>query len=209
MKLNTIPSQEVYPFKLPALPYEKNSLEPFISEEAINYHYGKHHQTYIDNLNTIIKEKGLDNKTLEELIIMSSKDPAQVGVFNNAAQIWNHTFYWHCMKPKGGAKPERELLDKLNKAFGSLENFIAEFKQAAIAQFGSGWAWLVHDGNNLKIMKTANADLPMNHNCKALLTVDVWEHAYYIDYKNKRADYINTFFEELINWDFVNNNLQY
>lgn len=208
MKLNVIPSNEVYPHSLPNLPYPKDGLLPHITEETINYHYGKHHQAYVDNLNNLLKESDLKDKTLEDLILLSSKDSTKAPIFNNAAQIWNHTFYWHCMKPNGGGQPSGEIAKMIDRDFKSFTDFAAEFKQAALTQFGSGWAWLVlTDSNHLKIIKTSNADLPMNHGYKALLTIDVWEHAYYVDYRNKRADYINIFFDNLINWDFANKNL--
>jgi Fe-Mn family superoxide dismutase len=153
--------------------------------------------------------QGTENelKSLEDLIKLSSAKADMVGIFNNAAQVWNHTFFWNCMKPNGGGAPTSVLETKINASFGGYEKFAADFKQAALAQFGSGWAWLVQDGNDLKITKTANADLPMAHNQKALLTCDVWEHAYYLDYQNRRADFVQTFLDHLVNWDFVSQNL--
>ncbi len=207
MTLNALPSQEKFPFKLPDLPYSKTALVPHITENTFNYHYEKHHQAYVTNLNNLIKGTDLDQKTLEELIMLSASDPSKSGIFNNAAQVWNHTFYWHCMKPKGGGDPKGKLLEMINDAFGALDAFKEQFKQAAISQFGSGWAWLVLQDGKLKITKTSNADLPMNHGQKALLTVDVWEHAYYLDYQNKRPDYVTIFLDNLVDWDFVAKNL--
>ncbi len=194
-------------FSLPELPYAQNALEPIISEKTISFHYGKHHQTYVTNLNNLVQGTENESKSLEDLIKLSSAKADMVGIFNNAAQVWNHTFFWNCMKPNGGGAPASVLETKINASFGSYEKFAADFKQAALTQFGSGWAWLVQDGNDLKITKTANADLPMAHNQKALLTCDVWEHAYYLDYQNRRADFVQTFLDHLVNWDFVSQNL--
>ena len=194
-------------FTLPPLPYTKNALAPHISEQTLEFHYGKHHQTYVTNLNNFVQGTENELKSLEDLIKLSSAKADMVGIFNNAAQVWNHTFFWNCMKPNGGGAPTSVLETKINASFGSYEKFAADFKQAALAQFGSGWTWLVQDGNDLKITKTANADLPMAHNQKALLTCDVWEHAYYLDYQNRRADFVQTFLDHLVNWDFVSQNL--
>lgn len=194
-------------FSLPNLPYGKKDLQPFVSEQTIEFHYGKHHQTYVTNLNTIVAGTPNENKSLEELIMLSANNADLAGMFNNAAQVWNHTFFWNCMKPNGGGKPTGKISDLINSSFGSYEKFAAEFKQAALTQFGSGWAWLVQDGASIKITKTANADLPMAHSQIALLTCDVWEHAYYLDYQNRRADFVQSFLDNLINWDFVNANL--
>jgi Fe-Mn family superoxide dismutase len=192
-------------FQLPELPYDRNALEPYINAKTIDFHYGKHHQTYVTNLNNILSSNSdLQGHSLEELIIKSSKDPSMSGIFNNAAQVWNHTFYWSCMKPNGGGVPQGLLHELITRDFGSFESFCEQFKQSALSQFGSGWAWLCQDeAGKLSILKTSNADLPMAHGFKALLTVDVWEHAYYLDYQNKRADYIDTFLKHLVNWDFV------
>ncbi len=207
MKLNPLSSQEKFPFELPKLPYAVSALAPHISENTFNYHYGKHHQAYVTNLNNFVKGAELENKTLEELILQSAGDASKVGIFNNAAQVWNHTFFWHCMKPGGGGAPKGKLLDMINSTFGSLDAFKEQFKQAAITQFGSGWAWLVLEEGKLKITKTPNADLPMVHGQRAILTIDVWEHAYYLDYQNRRPDYITIFLDHLINWDFADKNL--
>ncbi|CAB4540790.1 unannotated protein [freshwater metagenome] len=189
-------------FELPPLPYAKDALAPHISEETLEYHYGKHHQTYVTNLNKMVEGTDFENSSLEEVIMNS-----EAGVFNNSAQIWNHTFYWSSMAPDGGGAPTGEVADAINSAFGSYDTFVEKFKEAATTQFGSGWAWLVDAGSGLEIMKTANADLPMKHNAKALLTIDVWEHAYYIDFRNARPNYIGTFVDSLINWDFVAANM--
>ena len=190
--------------QLPTLPYEMNALEPYITANTLSFHYGKHHQAYVTNLNNLLKDHPLANASLEEVIVKSVGKADMMGIFNNAAQVWNHTFYWHCMKPNGGGKPSNAFKKKLEETFGSYEKFCEEFKQAAVTQFGSGWAWLVVDqSGQLKILKTSNADLPMAHDCVALLTCDVWEQAYYLDYQNRRPDYIDTFLKHLINWDFV------
>jgi Fe-Mn family superoxide dismutase len=194
-------------FSLPNLPYGKKDLQPFVSEQTIEFHYGKHHQTYVTNLNTIVAGTPNENKSLEELIMLSANNTDLAGMFNNAAQVWNHTFFWNCMKPNGGGRPTGKIADLINSSFGSYEKFAADFKQAALTQFGSGWAWLVQDSASIKITKTANADLPMAHSQIALLTCDVWEHAYYLDYQNRRADFVQTFLDNLINWDFVTANL--
>lgn len=191
------------PFKLPELPYEHNALEPHISAETVEYHYGKHHQTYVNNLNNLIAGADYENKTLEE-IIMSSEE----GLFNNAAQVWNHTFYWHCLSPKANSEPQGNLLDAINNKFASVDEFKAQFTKTAISTFGSGWAWLVKNNNNeLEIISTSNADTPMKHGFTALLTCDVWEHAYYIDYRNARPKYVDAFWN-LVNWDFVASNFE-
>jgi superoxide dismutase, Fe-Mn family len=190
-------------FTLPNLPYPKDALQPHMSAETLEFHHGKHHNAYVTNLNKALEGKPEESKSLEE-IIMSSEGP----VFNNAAQVWNHTFFWSCMKPNGGGQPTGDLLAAITRDFGSFDKFKEEFSQAATTQFGSGWAWLVLDGGKLSIMKTSNADLPMKHGKKALLTIDVWEHAYYIDYRNLRPKFIETFLTSLVNWDFVSENLK-
>ncbi len=190
------------PFELPALPYAKTALAPHISAETLEFHHGKHHNAYVTNLNKLLEGKPEANKSLED-IIMSSDG----GVFNNAAQIWNHTFYWNSMKPQGGGQPTGKLLEAINRDFGSVDACLTQFGEAAKTQFGSGWAWLVEEGGKLKITKTSNADLPMKHGQKALLTCDVWEHAYYVDFRNARPNYIEAFLKHLINWDFAAKNL--
>lgn len=196
------------PFTLPELPYAQNALDPHISANTLSFHYGKHHQAYVTNLNNLVKDTPLASASLEQVIMESAKDPAKTGIFNNAAQVWNHTFYWHSMKPNGGGAPTGDIAKRIDKDFGSFDQFKEAFKQAGATQFGSGWAWLVLDGGVLKVTKTGNADLPMAHGQKALLTMDVWEHAYYLDYQNRRPDYIAIFLEKLVNWDFVEKNLQ-
>jgi Fe-Mn family superoxide dismutase len=189
------------PFTLPNLPYDKTALAPHISAETLEFHHGKHHQAYVTNLNKLLE--GKPEQTLEQVITSS-----EGGVFNNAAQVWNHTFYWHSMKPKGGGTPHGDLDAAITRDFGSFEKFKEEFTTAGTTQFGSGWAWLVLDKGKLAVTKTANADLPMKHGQKALLTMDVWEHAYYIDYRNARPKYIETFLTSLANWDFALENLK-
>jgi len=191
-------------FTLPPLPFEKNALAPHISAETLDYHHGKHHQAYVTNLNKLTEGKPEASKSLED-VIMSSEG----GVFNNAAQIWNHTFYWNSLKPNGGGQPTGDLADAIKRDFGSFEKYSEEFSNAAATQFGSGWAWLVLGADKkLAVTKTANADLPMKHGQKALLTIDVWEHAYYIDFRNARPKYIETFLKSLANWDFALANLK-
>ncbi len=196
------------PFTLPALPYVQNALEPHISATQLGFHHGKHHQAYITNLNTLLEGSELEGSSLEEIILASAKDAGRIGIFNNAAQAWNHTFYWNSMKPQGGSEPQGELAERIKNDFGSFEEFKAAFKQAGATQFGSGWAWLVLEEGKLKVTKTGNADLPMVHGQKALLTCDVWEHAYYLDYQNRRPDYLDVFLNHLVNWDFAAANLR-
>jgi superoxide dismutase, Fe-Mn family len=189
---------------LPELPYAKDALAPYISANTIDFHYGKHHQTYVVNVNKLIAGTDLESADLETIIRKTGGDTSKTGIFNNAAQVWNHTFYWHCLKPGGGGVPGGAVAALITKAFGGYEQFAADFKNAGLTQFGSGWAWLVLQGDDLKIVKTGNADTPLAHGQKPLLTVDVWEHAYYLDYQNRRADYLNAVVDRLINWDFVN-----
>jgi superoxide dismutase, Fe-Mn family len=191
-------------FELPSLPYDMDALAPHISKETLEYHYGKHHQTYVNNLNKLVEGTEHANASLEDII--GAADSGS-GLFNNSAQVWNHTFYWSCMSPSGGGAPQGEVGEAINGAFGSYDEFRKQFTEAATTQFGSGWAWLTDDGSGLKVMKTANADLPLKHSVKALLTIDVWEHAYYIDYRNARPSYIETWMDHLLNWDFVAKNL--
>lgn len=195
-------------FTLPPLPYVKNALVPHISEQQLDFHHSKHHQAYVTNLNNLVQGTENESKSLEEIIKLSFSKPDMVGIFNNAAQIWNHTFFWKCMRQGGGGLAIGPVAEKITAAFGTYEKFATEFKQAAVSQFGSGWAWLVQEGNTIKITKTSNADLPMVHGQTALLTCDVWEHAYYLDYQNRRADFVQTFLDHLVNWDFVNSNLR-
>jgi superoxide dismutase, Fe-Mn family len=193
--------------QLPDLPYAKEGLAPHISSNTLEFHHGKHHRAYVDNTNKLIAGTDLANESLETIVKKTVGDAAKSGLFNNAAQVWNHSFYWQCMKPNGGGKPTGKVADKINEVWGSFDKFAEELKNAGVTQFGSGWAWLVLDGGKLKVTKTANADTPIAHGVKPLLTVDVWEHAYYLDYQNRRPDYLATFIEKLINWDFVKANL--
>jgi Fe-Mn family superoxide dismutase len=192
---------------LPNLPYGKDALAPYISPNTLDFHYGKHHKAYVDNLNKLIAGTDLQEKPLEEIIKIAAKDSAKAGIFNNAAQVWNHSFYWQCLKKSGGGTPTGTIGTKINATWGSYDKFAEELKNAGVTQFGSGWAWLVLEGNQLKITKTANADTPIAHGQKPLLTIDVWEHAYYLDYQNRRPDYLSAVIQNLINWDFVNGNL--
>lgn len=190
-------------FELPKLPYALDALEPHISKETLEYHYGKHHLAYVNNLNNLIPNTEFANESLET-IILKSKGP----IFNNAAQVWNHTFYWHCMKPNGGGEPTGELATAIQKYFGSFAEFKENFSKTAIATFGSGWAWLVKNKDgSLEIISTSNAGTPMTEGKTALLTCDVWEHAYYIDYRNLRPKYVEHFWN-LVNWDFATDNLK-
>ena len=191
-------------FELPALPYPKNALEPYTSANTLDFHHGKHHQAYVTNLNNLV---GDSTASLEELIKSSYKDDSKVGIFNNAAQVWNHTFFWHSLAPKGGGAPSGDLAKKIDTAFGSYDKFAEQFKAAAVGQFGSGWAWLVADGGKLKITRTPNAVNPLAEGQTALLTCDVWEHAYYLDFQNRRPDFVQAFLDHLVNWDFVAANL--
>ena len=185
-------------FELPKLPYDMDALEPQISKETLEYHYGKHHQAYVNNLNKLVADTADENKSLEE--IMTS---ATGGLFNNAAQVWNHTFYWNCLKPNGGGEPTGKLLELITKACGSFSAFKEKFSETAAKHFGSGWVWLVQNSDDsLEIVSTGNAANPLTEKKTPLLTCDVWEHAYYIDYRNARPKYIEAFWN-LVNWDFV------
>jgi Fe-Mn family superoxide dismutase len=194
-------------FELSPLPYDYKALEPHVSANTMHFHHDKHHQAYVTTLNSLIKGTPDEKKPLEEIIKESAGKADKVKIFNNAAQSWNHEFLWHCMKPQGGGKPNGDVAGSLDKAFGSIDGFKDEFKKAAIEQFGSGWAWLVLDKGQLKVIKTANADLPLAHGQTALLTCDVWEHAYYLDYQNRRPDFVQAFLDHLVDWDFVARNL--
>jgi Fe-Mn family superoxide dismutase len=196
-------------FVLPPLQYDQSALAPYISAKTLEFHYSKHHQGYVDKLNELILEKNLTDKTLEEIILLSAADSQLTAVFNNAAQTWNHTFYWRSMQPKGGGKPTGKLLDKINENFGDFSKFREQFIEAGARVFGSGWVWLVEEGDALKIVATSNADLPLIKGQKALLVCDVWEHAYYLDYQNRRKDYVEVFLDHLVNWDFALQNMSY
>jgi Fe-Mn family superoxide dismutase len=189
-------------FELPPLPYAKDALAPHMSAETLEFHHDKHHNAYVTNLNKLIEGTEFENAELTDVIMKS-----EGGLFNNAAQTWNHTFFWSSMAPNGGGAPSGEVADAINSAFGSYDAFREKFAEAATTQFGSGWAWLVDSGSGLEVMKTSNADLPMKHGAKALLTLDVWEHAYYIDFRNARPNFISTWLDNLVNWDFVAQNM--
>src|SRR6478736_868798 len=194
-------------FTLPPLPWAENALEPVISANTISFHYGKHHKTYVDNLNNLVKGTDYENASLEKIINETAGKADKAGLFNNAAQIWNHTFYWNSMKPAGGGKPTGKLAEMIDTAFGGYDAFKKELATTTVSQFGSGWGWLVLDGGALKVVKTANAEVPFTKGQKPLLTIDVWEHAYYLDYQNKRVDYANAVIDKLLNWDFAAQNL--
>jgi Fe-Mn family superoxide dismutase len=191
----------------PGLPYDKDALEPHISARTLEFHYGKHHKAYVDKTNAMIEGTALAKADLETIIKETAGKADQAGLFNNAAQAWNHAFYWQCMKPGGGGAPTGAILEKINSDLGGYEKFAEALKNAGATQFGSGWAWLVLRNEKIEIMKTANAETPLAEGLTPLLTVDVWEHAYYLDYQNRRPDYLGAFVENLINWDFVNTNL--
>jgi Fe-Mn family superoxide dismutase len=194
-------------FSQAPLPFDPSALEPHLSAKTFEFHYGKHHAAYVTNLNNLTKDTELADKSLEEVIKISFNDAGKAGIFNNAAQVWNHTFFWDSLKPSGGGAPTGAVAEKINADFGSFDKFKEEFKTAAVTQFGSGWAWLVLDGNTLKVTKTPNAENPLVRGQVPLLTVDVWEHAYYLDYQNRRPDFVQTFIDNLINWEFVSKQL--
>ena len=194
-------------FELPTLDYKKDALSPIMSEQTLDLHHGKHHQTYITNLNNFIKNTELEKLSLEDIIKKTSSDKKKSGIFNNASQHWNHNLFWKCMKPKGGGKIPTKLEERIKKDFGSFAKFKEEFINAGITQFGSGWCWLSIENGKLVVTKTANAENPLINNMKPILGCDVWEHSYYLDYKNKRPAYLENFFEKLINWEFVESNL--
>lgn len=194
-------------YVLTPLPYADNALEPVISAHTLSFHYGKHHKTYVDNLNNLLANSELAGQSLEQIIKATAGQADKAAIFNNAAQVWNHMFYWHSLKPNGGGEPSAALKQKIETSFGSLDACKKEFAQAAMTQFGSGWAWLVLDGDKIAVAKTGNAETPITKNIRPLLTIDVWEHAYYLDFQNRRADYVNTILDKLINWDFAEANL--
>jgi len=191
------------PQLLPPLPYVENALEPVITAHTIGFHYGKHHQGYVDNLNKLVAETEYAAMSLEKIISATAGRVETAAIYNNAAQIWNHTFYWKSMRAKGGGEPPAALKEKIVASFGSVDACKKEFVSTAVSQFGSGWAWLVQEDDRLKIVKTANADIPLSKDRKLLLTIDVWEHAYYLDYQNRRADYVSAVLDKLINWEFA------
>jgi len=191
------------PQVLPPLPYAHNALEPVISANTIGFHYGKHHKAYVDNLNKMASGTEYAGQPLEKIIVATAGKPEKAGLFNNAAQVWNHTFYWKSLKPNGGGEPPAELKRKMEASFGSADACKKALADAAVSQFGSGWAWLVLDAGKLAVVKTGNAEVPLTRGAKPLLTIDVWEHAYYLDYQNRRADYVNAVIEKLVSWEFA------
>lgn len=196
-------NETTLPHLLPPLPYADSALDPVITAHTISFHYGKHHQAYVDNLNKLVAGTEYSAMSLDKIISATAGRVETTAIFNNAAQIWNHTFYWKSMRAKGGGEPPAALKEKMVAAFGSVDACKKEFASTAVSQFGSGWAWLVLEDDRLKIVKTANADIPLMPNRKLLLTIDVWEHAYYLDYQNRRADYVNAVLDKLINWEFA------
>ena len=190
-------------FELPSLSYANDDLAPYMSAETLDFHHGKHHQTYVTNLNNLLKDNELQGASLEDIVIKSSKDASMAGIFNNAGQHWNHILFWQCMKPNGGGSIPSELETRLNSDFGSIDQFKEAFIQAGTTQFGSGWAWLAIDNGKLVVTKSANASNPLVDGMKPILGCDVWEHSYYIDYRNKRPDYLKAFLDSLVNWEFV------
>ena len=194
-------------FELPSLPYANDALAPYMSAETLDFHHGKHHQTYVTNLNNLLKDNELQGASLEDIVVKSSKDTSMAGIFNNAGQHWNHILFWQCMKPNGGGSIPSELESRLNSDFGSVDQFKEAFIQAGTTQFGSGWAWLAIDNGKLVVTKSANASNPLVDGMKPILGCDVWEHSYYIDYRNKRPDYLKAFLDNLVNWEFVSSQL--
>ena len=194
-------------FTLPELPWAKDALAPTISAETIDYHYGKHHKAYVDNLNKFAEGTKYATMSLEEVIKASAGQASEKKIFNNSAQVWNHTFFWNSLAPKAGGNPSGAIAGAIDKSFGSFADFKTKFSEAAAGQFGSGWAWLVLEGGKLKIAKTGNADNPLTKGQTPILTLDVWEHAYYLDYQNRRPDHLNACIDQLLNWDFANANL--
>jgi len=195
-------------FELPPLPYAKNAFEPHMSAKTLDFHHDKHHRAYVTTLNKLVEGTALANLSLEEIVQKTAKDEAKAPIFHNAAQTWNHTFFWHSMKPQGGGKPSEHVLAGIDQAFAGFDKFREEFTAAAEGQFGSGWAWLILDGGELKVIKTADADTPIAYRRTPLLVCDVWEHAYYLDYQNRRPDFVRAFLDHLVNWEFVAQNLK-
>ena len=190
-------------FELPSLPYANDALAPYMSSETLDFHHGKHHQTYVTNLNNLIKDTDLKDSSLEEIVVKSSKDSSMAGIFNNAGQHWNHILFWQCMKPNGGGSMPSELESRITSDLGGIDQFKEAFIQAGTTQFGSGWAWLAIDNGKLVVTKSPNASNPLVDGMKPILGCDVWEHSYYIDYRNKRPDYLKAFLDSLVNWEFV------
>ena len=196
------------PFTLPPLPFAEDALAPVISANTLSFHYGKHHKAYVDNLNKLIAGTEYEGMSLEQIVQATAGKSDKAGIFNNAAQVWNHTFYWNCLRGNGGGTPSGELGQRIEASFNGFDNFKKELANAAVTQFGSGWAWLVAEGSALKIVKTPNAETPiMRSGQRPLLTIDVWEHAYYLDYQNRRPDHVNAVIDKLLNWNFAAENL--
>jgi Fe-Mn family superoxide dismutase len=202
------PADEKGLFVLEPLPYAEDALQPYISAQTISFHYGKHHAGYVKRANSLVTGSVFEGNSFEEIIKLASGKKGHVPIFNNVAQAWNHAFFWKCMKPGGGASPKGKLAKKVKDSFGSFDAFKEEFLSTANSQFGSGWTWLVLDGDKLKVVKTSNADTPLTHGLKPVFTVDVWEHAYYLDYQNRRADFVKKVLDYLANWDFVASQLE-
>ena len=190
-------------FELPSLPYANDALAPYMSSETLDFHHGKHHQTYVTNLNNLVKDTDMKDSSLEEIVVKSSKDSSMAGIFNNASQHWNHILFWQCMKPNGGGSMPSELESRITSDLGGIDQFKEAFIQAGTTQFGSGWAWLAIDNGKLVVTKSPNASNPLVDGMKPILGCDVWEHSYYIDYRNKRPDYLKAFLDSLVNWEFV------
>jgi len=195
-------------YQQPALSYAETALEPYISAKTLSFHFGKHHVAYITNYNNLVAGTPLDALSVEEVIAQSAADPQKIGIFNNGAQAWNHSFYWNSLTPNGGGEPSGALAEKITQDFGSFDKFKEELKAAAATQFGSGWAWLVLDGTTLKVVKTGNAQTPSTSGQKPILTIDVWEHAYYLDFQNRRPDYVAAVIDNLLNWAFAAENFK-
>jgi len=195
------------PFTLPPLPFAEDALAPVISANTLSFHYGKHHKAYVDNLNKLVAGTEYEGMSLEQIVQATAGKSDKAGIFNNAAQVWNHTFYWNCLRGNGGGTPTGDIGRRVEAAFNGFDNFKKELANAAVTQFGSGWAWLVAEGDSLKIVKTPNAETPFVKGQRPLLTIDVWEHAYYLDFQNKRPDYVTTFLDKLLNWNFAAENL--
>jgi Fe-Mn family superoxide dismutase len=192
---------------LPELPFKEDALEPYISKQTIGFHYGKHHKAYVDKMGELVRGTQFADLHLVEIVKQTAALPDKASLFNNAAQVWNHNFYWKSLAPGGGGKPQGEIARRIDQSFGSFDNFKKEMTNAALGQFGSGWAWLVADEKGLRVVKTSNADTPVAQGQEPLLTIDVWEHAYYLDYQNRRADYVNAVIDHLLNWKFAESHL--
>ncbi len=208
LPLSTSRGHAAAPFTLPPLPYTDSALDPVISATTLGFHYGKHHKAYVDNLNKLVPGTPFADLSLEEIVRATAGKPEQAAIFNNAAQTWNHTFYWRSMRAGGGGKPPAALAKAIDESFGSFDEFRKQFAQVTTSQFGSGWGWLVRDtGGKLKVVKTPAAETPLTQGATPLLTIDIWEHAYYLDYQNRRADYVNAVIDRLLNWEFAADNL--